>query len=83
MTKDILEKAYEKSKEIEEKQLKRMQLAGAVGTVLGAGVAILLDTTVFWLIAKYLVGFSISWVAVLGYSLAFSMIMYKVKAALK
>ena len=83
MSQEILEKAFNKTKELEQKQLRKMKLAGAVGTVLGAGVAILLDTTVFWLIAKYLVGFSISWVAVLGYSLAFSMIMYKVKTFLK
>jgi hypothetical protein len=67
MSKEILEKAFEKTKEIEEKQVKKLRLAENIGRFVGIGVAVAMDTTAVWLIIKYMLGVAaFTWVNALG-----------------
>ena len=67
MTREILEKALNKTNEIEEKQMKKMRLAENMGRFAGISVAIAMDTTVVWLIIKFMLGFAaFTWINALG-----------------
>ncbi len=81
MSKEVLEKALNKTKEMEAKQLKRMKAAEAVGKVTGSVVAVCLDALVVWAILNYLIGMSVGFVPVLGFVLLAMLILAKVKLA--
>lgn len=66
MTRQLLEQAFAKTKEIEDKKHKRMELAKRFGTAAGALVALLLDSTFIWAVLNFMVGVSFSWLATLG-----------------
>ena len=67
MSKDALEAALQKTREMEDKKKKRMALAERVGFLAGILVSMLIDATLVWLIIKYMVGATaFTWLAALG-----------------
>ena len=67
MSKELLEKALNRTKEIEEEKMKKMRLAEKAGMALGVVVAIAADATFVWLVVKFLIGVSsFSWLSALG-----------------
>ena len=67
MSRELLEKALNKTKAMEEKEKKKMRLAENAGKVLGIAVAVSMDATFVWLIVKFMIGITtFSWVAALG-----------------
>ena len=81
MSKEVLEKALSKTKELEERQLKRMKVAEAVGKVTGSVIALSLDALVVWAILNYLIGVSVGFLPTLGFVLLAMVILAKVKLA--
>lgn len=80
MTREILEKALNKTNEIEEKQMKKMRLAESIGRFAGISVAIAVDTTAIWLIIKFMLGFAaFTWVNALGVILLLNILYIKLK----
>ena len=79
MSQEILEKAFNKTKELEQKQLKQMKIAEMAGRVVGSLVAVTLDTLVVWAIINYLIGMSIGFVPVMGSVLMSMFILAKIK----
>jgi hypothetical protein len=78
MSRDILEQALNKTKEIEEENLKKMRTAQHLGRVIGIIAAVVIDSTAVWLIVKFLLGFaSFSWISALGVMLLVSMLKAK------
>jgi len=69
MTKEILEKAFQKTVEKEKKAEKQVRLAESLGKTLGIVAAIAIDNSIVWLILTYLCGISLSWTAALGWTL--------------
>ena len=82
MSKEVLEKALSKTKELEAKQLKKMKVAEAAGKVAGSIVAVGLDALVVWAIVNYLIGMSVGFVPVLGGVLISMFILAKIKIVL-
>ena len=81
MSKDVLEKAFEKTKEIEEKQMKKLRLAENMGRFAGISVAIAMDTTAVWLILKFMIGLvTVTWVQTLGVMLLVNILFIKLKS---
>ena len=81
MTREILEKALNKTNEIEEKQMKKMRLAENMGRFAGISVAIAMDTTAIWLIIKFMLGFAaFTWVNALGVILLLNILYIKLKS---
>ena len=78
MSREILEKAFEKTKQKEEQEKTQMRIAGALGQVAGTIAALALDTTVIWAITVYLIGVPVSWFAILGGILLFQIVKFKV-----
>ena len=78
MSREILEKAFEKTKQNEEKEKTRMRVAEALGQVVGTIAALALDATVIWAITVYLIGVPVSWLAILGGVLLFQIVKFKV-----
>lgn len=78
MSREILEKAFEKTKQNEEKERKQMRIAKALGEVGGSIAALALDATVIWAILVYLVGVPVSWLAIFGGMLLFQIVKFKV-----
>ena len=66
MSKDILEAALQKTRDIETKEKNRMRLAEALGKVVGIAVSLALDATFVWAVAKFMIGLSLTWVGALG-----------------
>jgi hypothetical protein len=67
MSREILEKALEKTNEIEEKEVKKLRLAENLGRITGVGLALAMDATAIWLIIKFMLGFAaFTWVNALG-----------------
>ena len=80
MSKEVLEKAFEKTKEIEEKQMKKLRLAENIGRFSGIAVAVASDTTAVWLILKFMVGLSaVTWIQALGGMLLLNILYIKLK----
>ena len=79
MSQEILEKAFNKTKELEEKQLRKMKVAETVGRVVGSLVAVALDALVVWAIVNYLIGVSVGFVPVLGGVLMSMFILAKIR----
>lgn len=79
MSQEILEKAFKKTKELEERQLKKMKMAEAAGRVVGSLIAVALDAVVVWAIINYLIGMSVGFVPVLGGILMSMFILAKIK----
>ena len=80
MSKEVLEKAFEKTKEIEEKQMKKLRLAENAGRILGITTAIAMDTTAVWLIVKFMLGVAaFTWVNALGVMLLLNILYIKLK----
>ena len=82
MSKEVLEKALSKTKELEAKQLKKMKAAEAAGKVVGSIIAVGLDALVVWAIVNYLIGMSVGFVPVLGGVLISMFILAKIKVIL-
>ena len=81
MSRDVLEKAFEKTKEIEEKQMKKLRLAENIGRFAGIAVAVAMDTTVVWLILKFMIGLSaVTWLQALGGMLLLNILYIKLKS---
>ena len=81
MTRDLLEAALNKTKELEEQELKTRKLAENIGKITGVLVAITLDTTFVWLIVKFLIGVaSFSFLQSLGIMLLANLIYVKFKS---
>ena len=67
MSRELLEKALNRTNEMEEKEKKEMRLGENAGKVVGIAVAVSLDATFIWLIVKFMIGITtFSWVAALG-----------------
>ena len=81
MSKEVLEKALNKTKELEEKQLRKMKVAETAGRVVGSLVAVALDAVVVWAIVNYLIGVSVGFVPVLGGILMSMFILAKIKSS--
>lgn len=80
MSKEVLEKAFEKTKEIEEKQMKKLRLAENIGRIAGISVAVAMDTTAVWLILKFMIGLSaVTWIQALGGMLLLNILYIKLK----
>lgn len=80
MSREILEKALNKTNEIEEREVKKLRLAENLGKFLGIGAAVAMDTTAIWLIVKFMIGVSaVTWVQVLGAMLLFNILYIKLK----
>ena len=80
MSREILEKALEKTNEIEEKQVKKLRLAENIGRFTGVAVAVAMDTTAVWLIVKFMLGFAaFTWVNALGVLLLLNILYIKLK----
>ena len=81
MSKEVLEKAFEKTKELEEKQMKKMRLAENIGKFTGIAVAVALDTTAVWLIIKFMLGVAaFTWVNALGIMFLANILYIKLKS---
>ena len=80
VNRELLERALKKTNELEEKERKQMRIASALGTIAGVTVSTALDTTVIWACLVFLIGIKISWLAVLGGVILFSVIKFKIKA---
>ena len=81
MSKEVLEKAFEKTVEIEEKQMKKMRLAENIGRFTGIAVAVAMDTTAVWLIIKFMIGVTaFTWVQALGVMLLANILYIKLKS---
>ena len=81
MSEEILEKALNKTREIEKKAENRMKLAKATGRVVGSLIAVALDAVIVWAIVNYLIGVSVGFVPVLGGTLMSMFILAKIKQA--
>ena len=80
MSKEVLEKAFEKTKEMEEKQMKKMRMAESIGKFVGITVAVAMDTTAVWLIIKFMLGFAaFTWINALGVMLLANILYIKLK----
>jgi uncharacterized protein YacL len=79
VSQEILEKAFNKTKELEQKQLKQMKIAEMTGRVVGSIVAVTLDALVVWAIVNYLIGLSVGFVPVLGGILMSMFILAKIR----
>lgn len=80
MSREILEKALNKTNEIEEKEVKKLRLAENIGRFVGIGVAVAMDTTAVWLIIKFMLGFAaFTWVNALGVMLLANIVYVKLK----
>ena len=80
MSREILEKALNKTNEIEEKQVKKLRLAENIGRFAGISVAVAMDTTAIWLIIKFMLGFAaFTWVNALGAMLLLNILYIKLK----
>ena len=79
MSQEILEKAFNKTKELEEKKLKQMKIAEMAGRVVGSLVAVALDALVVWAIVNYLIGMSVGFVPVFGGILMSMFILAKIR----
>ena len=80
MSKEVLEKAFEKTKEIEEKQMKKLRLAENVGRIAGIAAAVAMDTTAVWLIIKFMLGFAaFTWINALGIMFLVNILCIKLK----
>ena len=81
MSKEVLEKAFEKTIEIEEKQVKKLRLAENIGRIAGISVAVAMDTTAIWLIIKFMIGVAtFTWVQALGVMLLLNIVYIKLKS---
>ena len=80
MSRESLEKALEKTNEIEEKQVKKLRLAENIGRFTGIAVAVAMDTTAVWLIIKFMLGVAaFTWVQALGVMLLLNILYVKFK----
>ena len=81
MSKEILERALEKTNEIEEKQMKKLRLAEGIGKFAGIAVAVAVDTTAVWLIIKFMIGAAaFTWIQALGVMLLANILYIKFKS---
>ena len=81
MSKEVLEQALKKTKELEEKQMKKMRLAESIGRFAGITVAVAMDTTAVWLIIKFMLGVTaFTWVNALGVMLLANILYIKLKS---
>ena len=80
MSREVLEKALNKTNEIEEEQMKKIRLAENIGRFAGIAVAVAMDTTAVWLIIKFMLGFAaFTWVNALGVMLLLNILYIKLK----
>ena len=80
MSKEILEKALNRTNEIQEKEMKKKKLAENSARILGIVVAIALDATCVWLIVKFMIGVSsFTWIGALGVMLLANLAYAKLK----
>ena len=80
MSRDLLEEALNKTKEIEEKEKKKMRLAENAGKIAGIIAALTIDATFVWLIVKFVIGVTaFSWVQALGVMFLVNMVYAKFK----
>lgn len=67
MSREILEKALNKTNELEKKEMKRQKAAEAAGRIIGIAVALAADATFVWLVVKFMIGVSsFTWLGALG-----------------
>ena len=66
MSKDVLEAALQKTRDLEEKEKKRMKLAETFGRIAGALVAWVVDATFVWAVVNFMIGASFTWLASAG-----------------
>lgn len=84
VSKDILERALNRTTEIEEKQKKAHQLAKNVGQVLGLTAAVGFDSLIAWLCLRFLMGLTaISFWQVVGAVIIYSLVLSKMRLLLK
>ena len=79
MSQEILERAFNVTKELERKQLRKMELVEAVGKTIGSTIAVAIDAGIVWAIVNYLIGVSVGFVPVLGGTLLFMCILAKIR----
>lgn len=79
MSREVLEQALKKTKEIEEKNMKKMRAAELAGKSIGILVALAADATFVWLVVKFMIGVtSFTWVAALGIMLLANLVAGKI-----
>jgi uncharacterized membrane protein len=83
MSKDVLEKALNRTVEIEQKNQKQQRIAESIGKILGLSAAITFDALIIWTLLNWLVGFSVGYLPVLGVSILVQMTLAKIKITLK
>ena len=67
MSRELLEEALKKTQQLEEREMKKAQLAENLGKITGVAFAVSLDTTAVWLIIKFMLGVTaFTWVNALG-----------------
>ena len=66
MSKDILESALQKTRELEEKEKKRMKLAETLGRITGVLAVWAVDATFVWAVVNFMIGASFTWLASAG-----------------
>ena len=82
MSRDLLETAFEKTKEIEKQEMKTRKLAETIGHIAGVSVAIALDSAFVWLVVKFLLGVSaFTWLNALGVMLLVNILYVKFKSS--
>lgn len=80
MSKDVLEAAFQKTKDIEKKKETRMKIAEAFGKVTGYLASVAIDATVIWAILVWMVGLSVGWLQVAGGVILLQILRFKTKA---
>ena len=83
MSKDVLEKALNRTVELEQKNQRQQRIAENIGKTIGISAALAVDALVAWAILNWLVGFSVGYLPILGVSLLVQMTLAKVKVVLK
>ena len=80
MTRDLLEAALNKTKELEEKEMKTRKLAENIGKYTGVAFAICLDSLFVWLIVKFMIGVAgFTFLGALGVMLLANLVYVKFK----
>jgi len=80
MSKELLEKAFEKTKEEEVKAMKRQKIARGVGVVMGMTFALALDALVVWAVVNFMLSISASYVMILGGVILSYLVLAKIKS---
>ena len=66
MSKEVLERALNRTNKLEEDEQKKMRVAEIVGKTLGVSVALAVDALVIWAVLNFMISYSIGYLPILG-----------------